>query len=107
MDLMTDNGGGGDTTALEMRVEANETAIETLEAAALIEDYFFVNTGIVGFLESNDERDLVPEFCVSEDGYLIVNLTINYTSTSDATPEIFTIIYVNGSVVAESFVDDE
>ena len=74
----------------------------TLEAAALIEDYFFVNTGIVGFLPSTAERDLVEPFCVTEDGYLIINLAINYASTSSSmiTPDIRTRIYVNGSVVA-------
>ena len=73
-----------------------------LEAAALIEDYYFVNPSVVGFGASADERELVDTFCVAEDGYLIIKLNINYSSTSTSmiTPDVRTRIYVNGSEVA-------
>ena len=80
-----------------------------LEAAALIEDYFFVNEEVVAFPRSSDERDLVETFCVTADGYLIFNLAINYGSTTglfNITPNITTRLYLNNEVVAASFVFD-
>ena len=53
-----------------------------LQAAALLEDYFFVNPTIKGFPESAAERDLVDPFCASADGYMKIKLNINYASTS-------------------------
>ena len=80
-----------------------------LKAAALIEDYFFVNEDLIAFFASPNERDLVAPFCIKEDGYLIFNLAINYGSTSGpmpGVPNITTKLYVNNNVVASSFVFD-
>ena len=80
-----------------------------MQAAALIEDYFFVNDELIGFRRSPDERELVNPFCVIEDGYLIFNLAVNYGSTTgflNITPNITTRLYVNNVVVASSFVFD-
>ena len=80
-----------------------------LEAAALIEDYFFVNTELVPFPRSDEQRELVDPFCITEEGYLIFNLAINYSSTTgpnNITPNITTRLWVNDENVATSFVFD-
>ena len=68
-----------------------------------------MNTEDVIFDRSTDERNLVERFCISETGYLIFNLAINYKSTSGfikITPNIRTRLYVNDVEVASSFVFD-
>ena len=73
-----------------------------LEAAAVIEDYFFVNAGSdITFERSGDQRNLIEPFCVTEDGFLIFNLAVNYASTDlPNVPNVRTRLFINGDLKA-------
>ena len=75
----------------------------------MIEDYFFVNTAQIPFERSSDERDLIESFCITEAGYLIFNLSVNYASTDDdtRTPTIRTRLRIDGTNMATSRVFDD
>ena len=84
-----------------------ETAVDALEAAAVIEDYFFVNPDPIPFERSMNQRNLIDEFCVTADGFLILNLAVNYASTDlPNVPNVRTRLLINGDLKAVSFVFD-
>ena len=68
----------------------------------MIEDYFFVNPAQIPFERSSDERDLIESFCITEAGYLIFNLSVNYASTDTGmnTPNIRTRLRIDGNLMA-------
>lgn len=75
--------------------------MDALEAAAVIEDYFFVNPAPIPFARSMDQRDLIDPFCVTEDGFLILNLAVNYASTDlPNVPNVRTRLLINGDLKA-------
>ena len=100
----------GDIDELEGDVGALETAVDPLVAAALIEDYFFVNEEDTDMFPRNSEDELlVPPFCITEPGVLIFNLAVNYASNQgdDIVPNVRTKLLIDDVVVAESRLMDE
>ena len=104
-------------SSLSVEVESNTTRIIDLEgviggleddiadlkAAALIEDFFEASFGVLVFERSSAERALIDPFCITEEGFIIFNLAVNYGSsdgTPAVTPNITTRLKIDGLVVA-------
>ena len=111
--LVEDNAEAIDT--LESTVMTNADAIEALQdtefpglmgtienfsATLLIEDFFFVNAEALPNFVRNTEANLIDPFCITEPGVLIFNLAVNYTSLSNRTPNIRTMLFIDGTEVA-------
>ena len=78
-------------------------------AAALIEDYFFVNEVDTDVYPRNSAMALLVEpFCITEPGVLIFNLAVNYSSEDNntITPNVKTDLLIDGVIVASSRVND-
>ena len=77
--------------------------------STLIESYFTVNEEDLSNFTENMTGNLVEPFCITEPGVLIFNLAVNFASEDSGTltPNVLTMLLIDGVAVAQSRVNDD
>lgn len=79
-----------------------QDAADVAAAAALVEDWFFVNENTIS-IPADIEAQLIPAFCVSGPGVFKFELAV---SANDAVDDFVVMLLINDVLVAQAEVDD-